>query len=92
MLFKSNKSTAIVVFLSLIFTSISCGSSETNKKQNESEESAAFLPVAWYVLVVASTGLTIRKNIRTHDACMKIRASVINEHPQYASNLVCKSM
>lgn len=94
MLIKSHNSTAVIVFASLFLTSltsISCGSSETKAKQSESEESAAFLPAVWYSIVVVSTGLTIRSNIRSHSKCMAIRQQMISEHPQYAGNLRCKS-
>ncbi len=93
MQFKSNKFTSIIVLFSLIFTSItsvSCGNNEANKKSNESEESA--LPAVWYALVVISTGLTIKAMIKNHSKCMAIRAKMINEHPQYAGDLKCKTM
>jgi hypothetical protein len=93
MLFKSSKSTAIMVFLSLIFTSLtsfSCGNNEANQKSDESEEAA--LPAVWYAVVVVSTGLTIRANIRSHSKCMAIKSQIVSEHPQYAGNLKCKSM
>ena len=84
MLFKSSKLTAIVVFLSLMFTSvtsISCGSSETNTKQNESEESAAYLPLIFYVIVIVSTGMTIRSMIKTDADCMRELRRLKQENP-----------